>query len=110
LRGAIAPAERHEDFTMRRCDAAMVERDDKEGHMIDWWAETDRAILDCLRNVGPMSPVELARHVGISEGEAEVFVAMLAREGKLRIRLVELSGSPAPLPGMLADERGLVAR
>lgn len=57
--------------------------------MIDWWVETDTAILECLQRGGPMSPVELAHRVGISEGEARAFLLMLAREGRVRIRLVE---------------------
>ncbi len=59
--------------------------------MIDWWGETDNAILDCLRHEGAMSPGELGRQLAISEGEATAFLAMLAREGKVRLRLVELS-------------------
>ncbi len=58
--------------------------------MIDWWRETDHAILDCLLATGPMSPEDLSRRIGLSAGETSAFVAMLVREGRLRIRLVEL--------------------
>jgi predicted ArsR family transcriptional regulator len=58
--------------------------------MIDWWQETDTAILECLRRHGAMSPAALGRHLGMSEGEATAFLAMLVREGKVAIRLVEL--------------------
>ena len=59
--------------------------------MIDWWKETDTAILECLRRHGAMSPAALGRHLGMSEGEATAFLAMLVREGKVSIRLVELT-------------------
>jgi predicted ArsR family transcriptional regulator len=61
--------------------------------MIDWWNETDTEILECLRRHGAMSPDELGRHLGISEGEASAFLAMLVREGKVSIRLVDLSAA-----------------
>jgi DNA-binding Lrp family transcriptional regulator len=58
--------------------------------MIDWWSETDQAILQCLGAAGPMSPEELARQVGLSAGELSAFLAMLVREGRVRIRSIEL--------------------
>ncbi len=63
--------------------------------MIDWWSETDAAILDCLRRHGAMSPIDLGRRLGVSEGEMTAFLAMLVREGKVSIRLVELNASAA---------------
>ncbi len=64
--------------------------------MIDnWWDEVDRAILECLRKGGPMSPAELARRAGMSEGEATAFLATLIREGKVRMQLVEAEGPRA---------------
>ncbi|MBI2525780.1 MAG: winged helix-turn-helix domain-containing protein [Candidatus Rokubacteria bacterium] len=65
--------------------------------MIDWWTAIDGEILGCLENHGAMSLQELGRRLGISEGEANAFVSMLVREGKLRIRQVELV--PAADPG-----------
>ena len=59
--------------------------------MIDWWQETDTAILACLQRHGAMSPVALGCHLGMSEGEATAFLAMLVREGKVSIRLLELN-------------------
>jgi hypothetical protein len=38
-----------------------------------------------------MSPAALGRHLAMSEGEATAFLAMLVREGKVSIRLVELT-------------------
>lgn len=66
--------------------------------MIDWWSETEHAILKCLGSDGPMSPEDLARRVGISEGETTAFLCMLAREKKIMIRLVGLKDEPASRP------------
>jgi len=62
----------------------------------NWWNEMDRAILECLRDGGPMSPAELGRRIGMSEGEATTFLATLIREGRVRMQLVEAGG---PLTG-----------
>ena len=60
-------------------------------HMIEgFWTETDGAILQCLRERGPMSPVDLARRLGISPGESTALVCLLAAQGKVKVRLVEL--------------------
>ncbi len=59
--------------------------------MIDWWSDTDHAITGCLRDAGPMSPEDLARRTGLSVGEISVFLAMLVREDRVRIRTVELT-------------------
>ena len=56
--------------------------------MIDWWSETEHAIVARLGSDGPMSPEDLAQRVGISEGETTAFLCMLAREKKVMIRLV----------------------
>lgn len=58
----------------------------------DWWAAIDGEILSCLQRHGPMTPADLSQSVGISEGEAVALLAMLAREGKVRICQVELNG------------------
>ena len=63
--------------------------------MVDWWSETEHAIVECLGSNGPMSPEDLAQRVGISEGEATAFLCMLAREKKVLIRLVGLKDAPA---------------
>src|SRR5206468_2504811 len=59
--------------------------------MIDWWSETDHAILECLRETGPMSPEDLSHRTGLSVGEITAFLAMLVREGRVRVRMVELA-------------------
>ena len=70
--------------------------------MIDWWQDTDHAILECLRTSGPLSPHDLCHRVGLSEGEIAEFLAMLVRQRRVRIRLVELApqgdGHAGPLP------------
>ena len=71
--------------------------------MVDWWSETEHAIVECLENDGPMSPEDLAQRVGMSEGDATAFLCMLAREKKVRIRLVDLKNAPA---SRLARGRG----
>jgi len=59
--------------------------------MLDWWADIDGEIMGCLRDHGAMSLLEIGQRLGISEGEASAFVAMLVREGKLRVCRVELA-------------------
>jgi hypothetical protein len=81
--------------------------------MVDWWSETEHDIVECLRRDGALSPAELGRRVGVSETEAAMFLCMLAREGKIRIRLVEsVDGSegpsPCPLPRGERDSRELL--
>jgi DNA-binding Lrp family transcriptional regulator len=59
--------------------------------MIDWWSETDDAIVECLRALGPTSPEELSRRIGLSVGDVSAFLAMLVRDGRVRIRSVDLT-------------------
>jgi hypothetical protein len=68
----------------------------RRASMIDWWSETDDAIVEWLRTVGPMSPEDLARRIGLSVGETNAFLAMLMREERVRIRMVELTCEEAP--------------
>ena len=68
----------------------------------DWWAETDDAILQCLRDDGAMSPTDIARRLGISPREATAVLCMLATQGKIRVGLVEL-GPGAALAGTARD-------
>jgi predicted ArsR family transcriptional regulator len=79
--------------------------------MVDWWSETEQAILECLRRDGGTSPGELARRLRISEGETTMFLCMLTREGKVRLRLVESADgrpSSAPLPGGESDSEAML--
>ena len=61
--------------------------------MIDWWSETEHAVVDALASAGPMSPQDLAQRIGMSEGEAIAYLCMLARERKVTIQLVGLTPS-----------------
>lgn len=54
----------------------------------DFWAELNREILNCLA-MGPLSPGEIGRRLGISEGAATSCLSLLAAEGRVRICLVE---------------------
>ena len=54
------------------------------------WTDTDDAILECLRQRGAMSPVELAERMGISPGECTTLLCLLATQGRVKIGLVEL--------------------
>ncbi len=57
---------------------------------VDWW-QVDREILECLASHGAMTPQEICRALGLSEGEATSFLAMLVREGRIRICQVTLA-------------------
>lgn len=56
----------------------------------DWW-KVDRDILECLATHGAMTPGEISHLLGLSEGEATSLLAMLAREGRVRICQVTLA-------------------
>ena len=58
--------------------------------MIDWWSETEHAVIESLADAGPMSPQDLARRLRLTEGEIVAFLCMLAREKKVAIQLVSL--------------------
>jgi hypothetical protein len=67
-------------------------RNDADGFdPADWWGATDGEILDCLRGRGVVSLDDLCEELGLTEGTATAFVAMLAREGRVRICQVELA-------------------
>jgi hypothetical protein len=55
----------------------------------NWWGAVDGEILDALAGRGAMSLTALCEQIGASEGEMIGFVAMLAREGRIRICQIE---------------------
>jgi predicted ArsR family transcriptional regulator len=57
----------------------------------DWWGATDGEILECLKAHGALTLGELCEELSLSEGTATAFLAMLAREGRVRICQVELA-------------------
>jgi DNA-binding Lrp family transcriptional regulator len=59
--------------------------------MDDWWDEIDSAVMSCLRSRGPMAPSEIGRALGMSEAAAASVVTALAKQGKVRICLVQAS-------------------
>ena len=58
----------------------------------DWWGATDGEILQCVREHGAVTMGELCQELGLSEGTATAFLSMLAREGRVRIRQIEIAG------------------
>ena len=58
----------------------------------DWWGATDGEILKCVGQHGHVALGELCEELGLSARTATAFLAMLAREGRVRIREVELAG------------------
>jgi predicted ArsR family transcriptional regulator len=60
----------------------------------DYWADLNREILGCLA-MGPISPGEIGRRLGISEGAAASCLSLLVAEGRVRICLVEKRSSAA---------------
>jgi DNA-binding Lrp family transcriptional regulator len=70
----------------QRFDRRPVDELDPE----NWWDAIDREILDRLREHGSATVSELSQELGLSEGAATAFLAMLAREGRVRILQVEL--------------------
>ncbi|HEY3064318.1 MAG TPA: hypothetical protein VGL09_00880 [Methylomirabilota bacterium] len=57
--------------------------------MEDWWDDLDNALLGCLAESGGVSAAEAARRLGVSEAAVVSLAGMLAREGRLRIALIE---------------------
>lgn len=57
-----------------------------------WWTEIDREIVDLLARRPAMAPHDIARELRLSDGEVTALLCMLAREGRVQIRLVELAG------------------
>ncbi|MDO8478646.1 MAG: winged helix-turn-helix domain-containing protein [Candidatus Rokubacteria bacterium] len=70
----------------QRFDRRPVDQLDPE----NWWDDSDGEILDCLREHGSATVNELSEELGLSEGATTAFLAMLAREGRVRIVQVEL--------------------
>jgi DNA-binding IclR family transcriptional regulator len=57
--------------------------------MDDWWKDFEEDILRCLAGRDAVSPTDVARKLGIPEAAATSLLAIMAREGKVRIRTVE---------------------
>ena len=59
--------------------------------MADWWTELESEILNCLERAGAVTPAELGRRLGIPEAATASLLSVLVRDGKVRIRLVEVA-------------------
>jgi DNA-binding Lrp family transcriptional regulator len=57
--------------------------------MSEFWDDLDNDVLGCLAARGEMTPAEIGRRLALSEDAVVSVVTMLAREGKVRIGLVE---------------------
>jgi len=57
--------------------------------MDDWWADVERDLLDSLDDDGTTSLDTIAQRLHIPEQAVTSLVAILAREGKVRISVVE---------------------
>ena len=62
--------------------------------MEGWWDTIDGAILKTLEAGGPTDPEDLARTLGMSASAVCSCLALLAADGKVRIRSVESTRSP----------------
>src|SRR5437867_12028226 len=67
--------------------------------MDDWWSGIDEDVRRCLMDQAPLTPGEIGRRLGISEGAATSLLCMLASAGKVRICLVELSDEASGTSG-----------
>ena len=58
---------------------------------MDFWADLDDELLGCLARHGALSPAEVARHLDIPETAAVSLLCLLAQQGRVTIRAVELN-------------------
>jgi DNA-binding Lrp family transcriptional regulator len=58
--------------------------------MDGWWDEIDAQIEKALVRTGTMTPGDLAREIGLSEGATVSVLSRLAAEGRIRIARVEM--------------------
>ena len=56
--------------------------------MDDWWNDVEEDVLRCLDRRKRTAPADVAKRLGMSEEAAVSLLAMLAREGRVKICLV----------------------
>ncbi len=61
--------------------------------MDEWWSVDDE-ILACLAVNPSLTPAELGGKLGLSEPATNSLLALLAAEGKVRLRMVERATPP----------------
>jgi hypothetical protein len=71
--------------------------------MDDWWSDVEKDVLGCLDGRGAVAPAEVAACLGVSEDATISLLAMLAREGRVKICLVSRAGSSARARALLAQ-------
>jgi hypothetical protein len=64
--------------------------------MTDWWAELENELLTCVEEIGLATPAEVGRRLGFSETSAASLLAILVREGKVRMCLVQAASHAVP--------------
>jgi len=63
--------------------------------MTDWWSELENELLSCVEEIGLATPAEVGRRLGFSETSAASLLAILVREGKVRMCLVQSASHAA---------------
>ena len=63
--------------------------------MEDWWTGLDEDMMRCVARDGIATPIDIALELGMSEAAVGSLLAMLVREGRLRIALVAVPVAPA---------------
>jgi hypothetical protein len=65
-------------------------------HDVDgWWDAMEHDVLRCLEGRDAVAPAVIADELGISEAAATSLLAILARDGKVRIRAVSSEDASA---------------
>ena len=59
--------------------------------MTDWWTALESETLNCLEHAGTVTPAEIGRCLRIPEAATTSLLSVMVRDGKVRIRLVELA-------------------
>ena len=55
----------------------------------EWWKDLEDDVMRCLEGRGAVPPDEIASKLGMSEAAAASLLAIMAREGRVKIRAVE---------------------
>jgi len=72
----------------------------------DWWSDVEADLLRCLDGRDAVAPADVAARLGVSEDAAVSLLAMLAREGRVKICLVSGASGTAGDGGRRARAAG----